>query len=70
MIDAPRGLIMYFNSPPGESYPLGHHAESGGYGESYAKLLTDREKRMHSFPKAHQASLVFRTMIKAALGGK
>jgi hypothetical protein len=66
MIDAPRGLMMYFNSPPGASYPLGRHAESGGYGEGYAHLLTDREKRMHSFPKAHQALLIFRAMLAAA----
>ncbi len=70
VIDAPRGLIMYFNSPPGEGYPLGRHAQSGGYGQGYAHLLTDREKRMHSFPKAHQASLVYRAMIQAALDGK
>ena len=67
MIDAPRGLIMYFNGMMNQSnWTLGDHAKSGGYGETWAHLITDEERAARHFPKAHQADLIWRAMLAAA----
>lgn len=66
MVDAARGLCMFFNGMGGQRWTLGQHADSGGYGEGYAHLLTAEERSTSHFPKAHQADLIWRAMLHAA----
>lgn len=64
MIDCPRGLFLYFNDQPYETWTLGQHADAGGY--PFGAVLREDERNQTHFTKAHQAILVWRSMLAAS----
>ena len=63
MLDAPRGLFLYFAMPPG-SMTLGEHLAEGGY--PTAGLTPEQLAYGGVFPKAERAAMVYAMMLAAA----
>lgn len=64
MVDAPRGLFLYFAAPPQRGWTLGGHLAAGGY--PTGGLTTEELAWDGTFPKAQRASMVYRMMVAAS----